>query len=322
MKEIKKIYSFGSMFMVTIMMIVCTLYMIYQKWLPLYIFCVVLNCIGIKCWYDFFCNVIIKPKEEILYLIEKNGNRYFFINNKGKRFGVTRTKEYELNKFYLVLKTKDYIIKIIKCSDDKFVIPEVKDSYWAIWYSPNGSFPGLLPIVYLIFIIALSWHFSLNSINFNIIIMVFLSGYLIIYDLIYKLKKQQNKDGIVDDSKLINSYRVFWNIVEIIKISIIFIILFILFIIIKGIGKLFLLPFLLCSLSVFGKVISKMLNNIKLMNFFDILYRIIFWIYWFSIISLGILFCIVNKEYEMIPIAVIFELVGIWGIHKDLVKKK
>lgn len=322
MKEIKKIYSFRSMFMVSIMMIICTLYMIYQKWLPLYIFCTVLNFIGIKCWYDYFCNVIIKPKEEILYLIEKNGNRYIFINNKRKRFIVTRTRDYELNKFYLVLKTKDYIIKIIKCSNNKFLIPEVKESYWTMWYYPNGSFPKLLPIIYLIFIISLSFLFSSNSINFSIIIMVFFSGYLIIYDLIYKIKKYQSKDRIVDDSKLINLYRGFFNIVEIITISIIFIILFILFIVIKGIDKLFLLPFLLCSLSVFGKVISKMLNNIKLINFFDILYRIIFWIYWFCIISFGILFSILNKEYEMIPIAIIFEVIGIWGVYKTLLKKK
>ena len=154
--------------------------------------------IGLYCWIMYIRNIIIKPEIETLYLLEKNKDTgYIFINKKGKKIYYENRKELEANKFYVVNKTKDYIIKVLEESQNEFKII-IKDSFWLNWYSPYGHIENvlLLPILYLITSIFLI-PAILTSIPNNIILL-FISiypQYYIIYDLIIKKKKRiKNKE--------------------------------------------------------------------------------------------------------------------------------
>lgn len=54
--------------------------------------------------------------------------------------------------------------------------------------------------------------------------------YFIIYDFLYKIKKQQSKDGVVDDSRLYKSVNIFIFIIKLCYISMIVVSLLWLFI--------------------------------------------------------------------------------------------
>lgn len=89
-------------------------------------------------WFYYIRNVIINPKKEILYLCEKN-NRKFFIDKKGKIFFFERYNK-DVNKYYYVLKTKDYIYQILEESTDpnnNFTIQE-KNSKIKLYFKNNN----------------------------------------------------------------------------------------------------------------------------------------------------------------------------------------
>lgn len=252
MKNNEKNVSFGGLIISSILMIVSIfmiilankVYEITGEFSPIYIVAIFFIIIGFWIWYRYIVSIFIKPKEEILYLTNKEGKiyenlnkkkiyNYCLINKKGKCFYINTNKTYELNNFYLVLKTKNHIIKIIEISEEKFILPKFKESYWLNCYLPVGNFENifLLPLFYFFVI----FGFSLIATKeiFPIMCGIIMSSgclYFIIYDFIYKIKKRQSKYGVIDDNKLYKSVNIYLLVIKICYISIIIISLFWLFI--------------------------------------------------------------------------------------------
>ena len=148
------------------------------------------------CWISFFFNVIIPPRKDILYLYKNKNNELYFINKKGKKFTYYNIKVLE-NRYYYVLKTRDYIYEILEETYANWA-PREKKSYWLNFYSPIGNFEDifLLPIVYVILLPGVL-SFILSE-GFEKIFGVIFSAYplyIIGYDFIYKIKLSKEKDN-------------------------------------------------------------------------------------------------------------------------------
>lgn len=325
MSKIKKNFPIEGLILITIFLLTGIFIMLFVREIPIFIVGCFFTFIGFYCWYGYICNVLIKPKEKTLYLIRTNNNRYVFVDEKGKKYVYDSKKKYDVSKFYLVLKTKDYIEKVINESSFCFEIKAVKDNYWLSCYLPVGNLEGmfLLPVIYMIAVISLSLIFYQNTLNFNCIIMFILAVYLIFYDLIYKLKKKNNVSGEVDDSKLKLSFYALINGIKLVTIVIICIILLYLWFNINNVlGKIILLPFVLCGLSLFGQMIALIRKNDKMIKFFGKAYIVIFLIYWFGIIFFGLFDSIVNKKYLLVLFLMILVFAGIYMAYVTLFKKK
>ena len=75
-----------------------------------------LTCLGISIYIlnDYFHNVILKPKKEVMYLDNKNKYICVYVNKKGRRFAYKKDDSKEEGKYYTVLKTKDYIYDVLE----------------------------------------------------------------------------------------------------------------------------------------------------------------------------------------------------------------
>lgn len=152
--------------------------------------------VGLYCWKMFFNNVIIKPKKETLYLKNIENDIYSFIDSKGKKYMYTSidTREFNLGKYYTVMKTKDTIKEILEISNDNFPIRREKISFWLNWYSPIGNFENifLLPILYIIFLPGFLSFIMSEGFN-RIYGLIFMSvpGVFIVYDIVYKIKRSK-----------------------------------------------------------------------------------------------------------------------------------
>jgi len=280
--------------------------------------------VGVYCWYSYITNVFIKPKEEILYLNNIENNVCEFINKKGKKF-FYYDNNYQLHKFYEVLKTKNKIDNIISMTNDTFELPRVKESYWLNFYSPVGNFENifLLPIAYVIAIpgiLILIMSESYSKI-FGIIYLI-IPVYIIIYDLIYKIKKKRNNYEEIDESALLNSYVFLMKSIKVMGALIVTIILTILFINTKdAISRLIFLPFFLCGLAMLGNTIASVTDNQSLEKIFYKIYLAIFLTFWFSILTFGCITYIKNNEFGMILFTIPFWAVGIFVIYMFFIKK-
>ena len=164
--------------------------------------------ITIYVWIFFFINIVLKPKEEVLYLLKIEGNTGIFINKKGKIFRLKGCKLKE-KEYYVVLKTRDILMEVVESSLETFTIPKEKKSYWLNFYSPKGNYEGifLLPIVYVILLPGLlSFIMAKGFAKIYGFIWSLVPVYIIIYDLIYKIKLNKSEGNEIDDSRLINSY--------------------------------------------------------------------------------------------------------------------
>ena len=327
MKNIKKMYPLGGMILVTTLMLIGILLILFVGEVPIYLFGVFVIGVGLYCWYGYICNVLIKPKEKVLYLDKVEDNEYFFINEKGKKisYKTKSKKKYETDKFYVVLKTKDYILNILREADTTFMILEGKDNYFLNCYLPVGEFKGifLLPVIYFIAIFSFLMIEYQNTINFNSIIMFVLAVYLIIYDFIYKRKKKFSITGEVHDQKMKESFVWLINGIKIVTISLICLILIGLLIILKNfIARLVFLPFVLCALSLFGQTIAMIKHNEKLVKFFSNCYIVVFFIYWFGIILACSYVAIRDRQYNSFIALIPLFLIGLGVIYMSFFKKR
>ena len=81
--------------------------------------------VSLYCWILFFLNIVIHPKNEILYLNKIDKGRAIFLNKKGKSFYYNLNKRVlEEKTFYLVLKTHDYIFNILEKTSDNWIPKE------------------------------------------------------------------------------------------------------------------------------------------------------------------------------------------------------
>lgn len=162
--------------------------------------------IGIYCWYNYFIDMVKKPKEVVLYLksideddddlhfIDKNNKEYIY-NNSYDMFSHQNISNYKVNTYYRVLKTKHVITKIIGATRKGFELSlkKSKESFWLTYYSPAGKWENilLLPILYVIALPGVVSIFLSSGFEriYGIIYSV-VPVSLIIYDLFYKIKNK------------------------------------------------------------------------------------------------------------------------------------
>lgn len=171
--------------------------------LSISLFCLV---IGISLWINYARNYLAKPSEDILYLWEKKGNEYIFVDKDGnvlKKY----SDEYIAKDYYQVLRTKNIVHEVKNSSKDTFDIPYVKTSYWKFICFIFGNYDGhiILPFIWfcLLQAIARSVIVDLMSKLLYFGLYLFLI-FILVYDKCYKLKKTRDKKYIdeEDDRKL------------------------------------------------------------------------------------------------------------------------
>lgn len=246
-------YPLGGMIIISVLMII-GLFLIFlgiNTNLIITLYGIFFLDVGAYVWFSFICNTIIKPKKEVLFLQSNESNIYEFMDRNGKRYYQRCRKKLEINRFYVVLKTKDDIRRIIGTSNEKFEIVKKKENFWLYFYFPFGKIENyfILPVVYLLFIIGFYSIFKVSGIDYSLIEMVVISLFLIIYDLIYKLKKLNNNNNVT--MHFLDN--IFMYLVSILKILPILLILFLLvsfFLLVNSIlVKLLFLPLILFLLS-------------------------------------------------------------------------
>lgn len=168
--------------------------------------------VSVYVWMLFFFNTIIKPKKEILYLDNKENDKVWFLDKKGKKF-IYNKSDIETGCHYYVLKTRDYIYEILEEANENW-IPKEKKSYWLNCYSPMGNHESvfLLPVFYVLLLVGLLMLITSTGIEkISGLILCVLSFYEIGYDFVYKIKLKKQNTNIVDDAKFYKSYKILRN---------------------------------------------------------------------------------------------------------------
>ena len=278
------------------------------------------------CWILFFLNVVLPPRNEILYLNQINGRCAFFLSKKGKKFDYNiGQKKLEENAYYNVLKTHNYIYKIVEKTNADWE-PKEKKSYWLNFYSPMGNFENifLLPIAYVILLPGLlSFLMSKGYQKIFGVMLSIVPLYIIIYDLIYKIKIKQSDDMAIDQTPFFKSYEIFENSISVIGVSLM--VAFLLTIFFKAsdnITRLIIMPFVGCGLCSFGIVMSRIFKNYTLEKAFSKGSVLIFFLYWFGFLSfwtIGIAKQEGNYIYALLSLP--FWIFGIFAVY-HIIKKK
>lgn len=208
MKDIKSDYPFGGMLFISVLgttglgLIIFPIIesikskniMIFLNGLDLVLFGLVFLIFCSAAWISFIRNIVKKPREETVFLLEEN----CFLNHKGKKIKFS-SNGLKPHKYYKAYKTSDFILEIREESQDHFEL-KLKDSFWLNWYSPYGDFTNilLLPIVYFFFSLFL-FSSLLSPLPTNIIVGVIgiYPLYIIIYDLNKKIKKNKENQELI-----------------------------------------------------------------------------------------------------------------------------
>lgn len=278
----------------------------------------------IYCYILYFLNIILKPYKEVLFLKRIEHTDIYFIDKNGKKYNY----DFDMSKleegYYICLKTRDYIYDVLEKTTETWT-PNIKNSYWLNMYTAIGNYEGLLvlPIVYLILAIGIFLFIMSNGYEkLSTLAIIIVPLYVIIYDLIYKRKLKKSNTGIIDDTKMAKSYFILKGLVSVIPASIFCIILTVLFIKVEGtVGKVMILPFMGCGYVALGSSLAIAFQNFKLAKKFSEMYTVLFLTFWFGILLCATIISIIQKQYLAILFTLPFWAVGIFIIHKELIKK-
>lgn len=102
--------------------------------------------------------------------------------------------------------------------------------------------------------------------------------------------------------------------------SIMITILLIWFLIITSNNKLIFIPFIVCSISSIGKNIFIILENSNYIKIFNKIYYIGFLLFWFDFLIYATYLNVINKQYTLIVLSIIFWIIGIKLIKKLFAK--
>lgn len=280
--------------------------------------------LSLYCWLLYFLNIILKPHKDVLYLKKDKHIDIYFVDRKGNKynydFGYGTLEE----GYYIVLKTHDYIYDVLEKTNDDWPIKE-KNKYFFNLYTTMGNYENvlLLPIVYLALVIGIIL-FIKGNVHERLPSILIIAGslYIIIYDLIYKIKLKKSSDNEGGDTDLIKFSSIMQKVTSIIPAVVICIIFSIVYIKLNEfIFRLIFLPFLCCGYCTLGYYLSVAFQNQKFKKLFLKMYLVIFLIYWFSVLIIATISSIVQKQSEMIIFSVPFWLVGIYVAYKSFVKK-
>lgn len=316
---------------------------IYKNGIP-FIFSLFFIGVGIYCWTFVFS----KDKEDILYLKNYEDNDCIFIDKKGKVYRYY-PKDFEVGSFYKVLRRNSQLVQVIEKTDKKFEILKPKESFWLNMYTPFGNFKNimLLPIIYVVALPGfLSFIMSKGFQKIFGIIFMAVPIFLIVYDIVYKIKKnkisnkiEQIKDKNIKDEELsnideseellemktksLNIGTLFYNGFQIFVGCVL--VIFLLWVFLKGadtITKIIILPFLICGCAALAQIIFRTLNMTKYVLLMNKLYIVGFLLYWFGFLCVWIFYGIKSKEYWMLIFSIPFLIAGIFVAYNNLFKKK
>ena len=280
--------------------------------------------VGIYCWVLYIRNVLIGPRREVLYLLDiDDDNICTFVNKKGKKYYFAN-KNYSVGKYYQTNKRLDYIENVVGQSSKSFQLAGTKDSYWLNFYSPMGNFENLwlLPIVYVLLAPGGLMLILLEGMQkiYGIIFMA-LPLFIIIYDLVYKIKKR--KTGVkVNENSFLNAYLIFQNSVQLLVAIVFNVIVF--YLLTKTtdiIGYIFLVPFSLCALCVLGQTVASLLKKEKIVKLFGKVYIGIFLLFWLAFVGFWT-YGALQESLAMALFSIPFWAVGIFGIYKLIKSNK
>jgi hypothetical protein len=280
-------------------------------------------CTFLYCFIEFFINVILKPKKAVLFLLRNEDDKSVFINKMGKAFTIPSSNKIN-GKFYNVLKTHDYIYEIMDERTDINEIWSEKKSYWLNFYSPIFNFEDmlLLPIVYIILLIGIISFIMAKGFNkiYGAIFCAF-PLYIIIYDLIYKIKL--NKSGNYIGSENDISFLILKRMIAIIISGILFFVLTRIFNnFSSAISRIILLPFYGCGIGIAGQILSSGFGNNNLLLFFTKFSVIFFLVFWFGFTTFFVINMIKQKnDYNSILFAIPFYLFGFYIFYRYILKK-
>lgn len=280
--------------------------------------------LSLYCWLLYFLNIILKPHKEVLYLKKDKHIDIYFVDRKGKKynydFGYGTLEE----GYYIVLKTHDYIYDVLEKTNDGWPIKE-KNKYFSNLYTTMGNYENvlLLPIIYLALVIGIILFIKGNvPEKLPSILIIVGSSYVIIYDLIYKIKLKKSGTSEIDNTDLIKFSSVMQKVTSVIPAIVICIIFSIVYIKLNEfIFRIIFLPFLCCGYCTLGYYLTVAFQNQKFKNLFLKMYLVIFLIYWFGVLIIATISSIVQKQSEMIIFSVPFWLVGIYVAYKSFIKK-
>ena len=86
--------------------------------------------------------------------------------------------------------------------------------------------------------------------------------------------------------------------------------------------KLFILPFLICSISIIFKNLFVILEKYKLVTLFNKVYIISFLLFWFGFLIYAGYSSIINKNYSLLIFSIPFWLIGINLVRKKFLNNK
>ena len=269
-------------------------------------------------------NIILKPHKDILFLKKNDHTDIYFIDKNGKRYNYDFGYDMLEEGYYNVLKTHNYIYDVLEKTNDTWTLKE-KNNYFFNMYTVSGNFEGvfLLPIIYLTLIIGLFIFVMGNRFEkFYSISLIFGPLFVIIYDLIYKIKLKKSETGNVDDTNLIKISNIFQRILSVVSSLAFCIIVSVIFINLTGaFSKMIFLPFLFCGYCTFGYYLAIAFQNNKLaMQFLNIFY-IIFIVYWFGFLIVASVISVIQNQFTNILFTIPFLIAGIFMLYKYFTKK-
>lgn len=85
--------------------------------------------------------------------------------------------------------------------------------------------------------------------------------------------------------------------------------------------KIIFIPFLLCSIASMGKNLGLLLNKKKFALFFDRLFKVSFFLFWFGFLVVACYIMIRDHNYRMLPFTLPFWFAGIFFAKRKFFKK-
>lgn len=71
-------------------------------------------------------------------------------------------------------------------------------------------------------------------------------------------------------------------------------------------GKLIITPFLICSIAYLGENVFLLFHQEKISNLFKFVFRMSFFLYVFGFLFFALYYSLVNTEYSLIPLVIVF----------------
>ncbi len=113
-----------------------------------------------------------------------------------------------------------------------------------------------------------------------------------------------------------------YNVRQIIVSVIVFLLLIWAFFKNQLIGKIIIIPFLICSVAIFGEKLFLILNKKKISNVFKSIFRIVFFLYWFGFLIFFDYICLRDNSYIFLLFSLLFWFVGFKVAYNSLINKK